>query len=626
METFVQDLRYGIRSFITQPGFSSIVILALALGIGANTAIFSVVNGVLLRPLPYPDPDRIAMVWMDNKRMNVDQDIHSYPNYVDYRDQNQSFEELAAYSGASFNLIGIGEPERVIGTVSTASMFTVLGVQPVLGRVYTAEEEEPGRDQVVVLGYGFWQRRFGGARDIIGQTISLSDVKREVIGVMPADFRFPHKDAELWMPLAVGPNRRAARGGFSYYAVGKLKKEVALKQARADMSGIASRLEEQFPAILEGYGVNLVPLHEQVVGKTRPALLVLLGAVVFVLFIGCANVANLLLARAAVREREIGIRMALGAGRMRLIRQLLTESALLALLGGAVGLAIAHFGLKALIAISPEDLPRLDQIRIDGRVLLFTLGVSLLTGLVFGLVPAVQASKPDLNQSLKEGGRSSGGGVRGRRVRSALVVFEISLALMLLIGAGLMIKSFKRLQEVNLGFVPDRVLTMNLQLSRTKYQARQAAAFFNRLIERVGALPTVESAGAITAVFIDGLPTSGGFTIEGSPPLPVAEQIETPIDFVTPGYFHTMRISLVRGRDFTESDGLEAPPVVIINKSFADRFWPGEDPLDKRFKFGPPDSTAPWMSIVASSPTCAAPDTKRMSGARVSRLIHNGSL
>ena len=425
----------------------------------------------------------------------------------------------------------------------------------------------------------------------------LSDVKREVIGVMPK-VPIPHKDAELWAPLAVDANRRSNRGGFSYYAIGRLKADVPLEQARTDMSSIADQLQEQYPNILEGYGVNLVPLHEQVVGKTRLALLVLLGMVVFVLLIACANVANLLLARAAVREREIAIRMALGAGRRRLIRQLLTESALLGLVGGACGLLIANWGLQALIALSPEDTPRLDQISIDRRVLLFTLAVSLLTGLLFGLAPALQASKADLNESLKEGGRSSTGGVRGRRIRSLLVVFEIGLSLVLLIGAGLMIKSFMRLREVSLGFKADRLMTMNLQLSRSRYQGRQGHDFYQQLIQRVEATPGVESAAAITDIFLDALANSASFAVEGKPPVSAADQIEAPIDFVTPGYFRTMGIPLLLGRDVDERDVPDSTRVVVINNTFAQKFWPGEDPLGKRFTFNPGDSNPQWLSIV----------------------------
>jgi len=598
METLIQDLRYAVRMLVQKPGFTIVVVAALALGIGANTAIFSVVNSILLRPLPYRDPGRLVMIWMDNKRMNVDQDIHSYANYADYRDQNQVFESMAAYSGVSLNLVGEGEPERVIGAAATASLFDVLGVDPRMGRVFTTDEEQIGRDKVVVLGYGLWQRRFGKDPNIVGQEILVSDVSRTVIGVMPPSFKYPHKDAEIWVPLAVDENRKKSRGSFSYYAIGRLKPGVAIEPARAEMGSIASNLERQYPDVLEGYGVNLVPLHEQVTGKVRPALLVLLGTVAFVLLIACANVANLLLARAAGREREIAIRTALGASRIRLIRQLLTESALMGLAGGAAGLLVAKWGLTALIALSPEDIPRLDQIGIDGRVLGFTLLVSLLTGMVFGLVPALQASKPDLNESLKESGRSSTAGVERRRVRSALVVLEVALSLVLLIGAGLMIKSFSRLQRVDLGFNPDRLASMNIQLSRTKYQGPLSAQFFRQLIEQVEAMPGVESAGAISAIFIDALPNSTNFTVEGKPPVPAAEQIETPVDLVTPSYFRTMGIALLKGRELSEQDGLESPPVAVINDTFARRFWPGEDPIGRRFKFGDSGSNAPWMTIV----------------------------
>jgi putative ABC transport system permease protein len=341
-----------------------------------------------------------------------------------------------------------------------------------------------------------------------------------------------------------------------------------------------------------------VPLHQQLVGKVRPALLVLLGTVAFVLLIACANVANLLLARGASREREIAIRTAIGAGRVRIVRQLLTESLLIAVLGGTAGLLIANWGLKALVASSPEDIPRRDQIGIDLRVLGFTLLVSLITGLVFGLVPALQASRLDLNESLKEGGRGASGGAGSRRIRNALVVFEVAVSLVLLIGAGLMIRSFIRLQRVDLGFNPDKLLTMNIQLSRARYQGQQSAAFFRELIERVQALPGVEAAGAITAIFIEGLPNSANFTIEGRPALPVAEQTEAPIDFVTPDYFRTMGISLLKGRELTEQDGLNSTPVVIINDTFAHRYWPNEDPLGRRFKFGDSTSNSPWLTIV----------------------------
>lgn len=598
MESFIRDLRYGIRFLLANRGFSAVVILALAVGIGANAAIFSVVNSIILRPLPYSDPDRVVMIWMDNRRMGIPEDIHSYPNYVDYRDQNGSFESVAAYSGISVNLVGAGEPERVIGAMATANLFEVLGVKPVLGRTFTTEEEQMGKHQVVVIGNGLWQRRFGANPDVIGQTVLLSDVSRTVIGVMPQGFKFPHQDAELWIPMALNEQVRGARGSFSFFAIGRLKPGVRLEQAKADMGAIAERLQQQYPDVLEGYGVNLMPLHQQVVGNVKPALLALLGAVGFVLLIACANVANLLLARAAVREREIAIRLAIGASRRRIVRQLLTESLLLALAGGALGVLLAVWGLDLLVSMSPRDIPRIDEIRIDRAVLGFTLGVSVLTALLFGLFPAWQSSRPDLNDSLKEGGRDSRSGARGRRIRSALVVAEIALSLVLLVGAGLMVRSFMRVQDLNLGFKPDHLLTMNLQLSRSRYQGRLSQAFFSELIQRVERLPGVESAGAITAVFIPGLASSSNFSIEGRPPAPPSEQVEAPIDFVTPGYFRTMGIPLLSGRGFTEQDGPDQPQVVIINNTFARLFWPNEDPLGKRLKFGGPDSEAPWLTIV----------------------------
>jgi len=599
METLWQDLRFGLRMSLKHPGFIAAVVLALALGIGANTVIFSVVNAILLNPLPYPHPDRLVMVWLDNKRLGLDQDWHSYPNYADYRDQNKVFEKLAAFNDRRFNLTGEGEPERIIGAWATANFFAVMGVEPVMGRAFTVEEEEPGRDQVVVIGYGLWQRRFGSDPKIVGQTISLNGAPRTVVGVMPAHFRFPSKEAEMWVPLALSANGKNARGGFSLKSIGRLKPGITITQARADLGTIASRLEQQYPDMLSGYGVNLVPLYEQVVGKIRPALLVLLGAVGFVLLIACANVANLLLARAAVREREIAVRMALGAGRARLIRQLLTESALLAVLGGAAGLLIAEWGLKVLLALSPADIPRLDQIKIDGRVLAFTLAVSLLTGLIFGLAPALQSSKLDLNESLKEGGRSATGGLRGRRIRGVLVVAEVALSLVLLIGAGLMIKSFLRLQQVNLGFNPDRLLTMRVDLAGSKYrEGPKAVAFYQQLLGRVATLPGVQAVGAISDIFLSSTPNSANFSIEGRPEVPPAQRIETPIDQVSANYFQVMGTPLLKGRLFDEHDANEAPRVAIINDTFARRFFPDEDPLGKRFKFGGVNSQAPWMTIV----------------------------
>jgi putative ABC transport system permease protein len=578
------------------PGFTAVIVLALAIGIGATTAIFSVVNAILIRPLPYGNPDRIVMVWMDNPKLNLDQDYHSYANYADYRDQNQTFEEVAAFNDRSFNLTGAGEPERLVGAWSTANLFRVMGTDPAVGRVFTVEEEEPGKDLVVVLSHGLWQRRFGGAQDIVGQQVSLNGANRTVIGVMPAHFRFPRKETELWVPLAINQNLRNARTAFFLKAVGRLEPDVTLDQARADMGTIASRLREEYDG-MSTYGVNLVQLHDQVVGNVRPALLVLLGAVAFVLLIACANVANLLLSRAAVREREISIRTALGAGRGRIIRQLLTESLIFSLAAGALGLILAIWGLDVLVALSPQEIPRLDQIRIDGRVLAFTLVISLLTGFIFGLAPAIQASKPDLNESLKEGGRGSTTGVHGTRIRGLLVASEIALSLVLLIGAGLMIRSFQRLQEFNLGFNPDRLLTLNVQLSGSEYrQGERVISFFDQLLQRIESLPGVEAAGAVSSVFLSKTPNSTTFSLEGKPDPPPAEDIEVPFDSISPNYFRVMGIPLLKGREFDHRDVRAAPGVVIINDTFARRFFPGEDPIGKKFKYR--GDSNPWLTIV----------------------------
>jgi len=599
MDVILQDLRYGIRKLVKNPGVTAVVVLALALGIGANTAIFSVVNAILLHPLAFKDPGRIAMVWMDNRKLGVDQDWHSYLNFLEYKNGSQTFEDIAAFNDRSFNLTGAGDPIRVLGAWATASLFPVLGVDPILGRAFTSDEEEPGRDLVVVLSHGLWQRRFGADPQIIGQQISLNGKNRTVIGVMPASFRFPDKDAELWVPLSPDAQLRNNRNALWLKAVGRLKPGVTLEQARADMGTIAGRLEQQYD-FMSGYGVNLVPIHDQVVGSVRPAMLVLLAAVALVLLIACANVANLLLVRAAAREREIAVRAALGAARGRLVGQLLTESIVLATAGGVAGLLIAVLGLRMLLAMAPVDIPRLDQIRVDWQVLAFALGLSLATGVVFGLVPALQASRPDLNESLKEGGRGSTTGIRGRRIRGALVISEIALSLVLLIAAGLMIKSFVHLQQFNLGFNPDRMLTLRLQLPGSKYKDdSQVAGFYRELLDGVENLPGVQSVGAISTIFLTKTPYSTNFTIQGRPPLRPGQQIEVPIDSISPNYFRVMGIPLLRGREFTDDDKAGAPGVVMINQTFARRFFPDEDPIGKRFVYGMPDGpNPPWLTIV----------------------------
>ncbi len=598
METLLQDLRYGLRRLTKQSSFTAIAIFTLALGIGATTTIFSVVNSIILKPLPYREPDRLAMVWMDNSRINVKEDWHSYPNYVDYRDNNQTFEDIAIFNNRSFNLTGDGEPERVLGAFGSANLFKVLGVEPLRGRTFTSEEEERDKDLVVVISYGLWQRRFGGDPDILGKKLAFNGVNREVIGVMPLGFNFPRKETEVWVPPSLNQNIRAARGSLWLQAIGRLKPGVTIQQAQADMGTIAASIVER-DSQSEGYGVNLVAYHEQIIGKVKPALLVLLGAVLFVLLIACTNVANLLLSRAAARERETSIQVALGAGRRRLVRQFLTESALLAILSGAVGVALAYLGLNILLALAPKDVPRLEQVGIDGRVLIFSLLISMLTAIIFGLVPAWQASKPDLNEALKEGGRGATTGAQGKQVRNALVVAEVAIALVLLIGAGLMIRSFLYLQKVNVGFNPDNLLTLRVQLSGTKYrEGTTVANFYQQLTERLEALPGVESAGAVTDIFLSQTPNSSNFSIEGRPDPPPTERVEVPIDSVTPGYFKTMGVQLLRGRFFENRDTREAPPVVIINETMARQFWPGEEALGKRLKYGGSNSSDSWKEIV----------------------------
>jgi len=598
METLIQDLRYSVRMLLKKSSFTAIAVLALAIGIGANTAIFSVVNALLLRPLPYRNFERISMIWMDNPKLGVTEDWHSYPNYVDFKEQNQSFEDMAAFNNRSFNLTGAGDPVRVMGLWSTASLFSVLGVEPMLGQVFTEAEEEPGKDLVVVLSHGLWQRRFGSDPGVIGQQISMNGVNRTVLGVMPPSFNFPEKNIELWIPIPITPQRKQARSQISYKAVGRLKPGVTIAQARQDMGAIAKRLDDQYSQ--SNYGINLVLLRDQETKGVKTALLILLGAVGFVLLIACANVANLLLARASIREKEMAIRLALGAGRWRVIRQLLTESILLGTIGGAVGLLLAFWGLDALLAVSPTDIPHLDQTKIDVKVLLFTLGVSLLTGLVFGLVPALQASKPDLNDALKEGGRGAGGGTRTMRIRNLLVVSEIALSLVLLVGAGLLIRSFVRLQQFELGFNPENLLTMRIQLPGSKYKdGKQVSGFYQQLLDRLEALPGVQSVGAIASVFLDDTPNSTNFTIEGRPVPVGAESIEVPLDSVSNKYFRVMGIPLLAGREFDERDGPGAPLVAIINQTFARRFFPGEDPIGKRYIYGQPGpNNNPWITIV----------------------------
>jgi putative ABC transport system permease protein len=604
MSDLTQDVRYGLRGLRRAPAFTAVAVLTLALGIGATTAIFSVVNAVLLRPLPYPDADRIALVWMDNQRMGMREDIHSWANFADLRAQGRSFARMAAYGTGGYNMTGgcvegACEPQRVASAYSTADLFAVLGVAPMLGRAYTADEEQEGRDAVVVISHGLWSRMFAGDPGAIGRTVRLNGRERTVIGVMPRGFAFPAAETDVWVPLAIPDDLRTARNSFFLTVVGRLAPGVTLERARTETSAIFRRLVEQYPS-LDNLGINLEPLPEQVVGPTlRTALWVMLGAVAAVLLIACANVANLMLSRAAAREREVGVRLALGAGRARLVRQMLTESVLLSVIGGALGVALAWGGLRLLLGIAPADIPRLDQVRVDGLVLAVALGVVALTGVAFGLAPALQASRSTLTDALRDGGRGGTGGRGGHRLRRALVAAQVALVVVLLTGAGLLVRSFLELQRVHLGFTPAGLLTARLALPGSKYgEGPQRAAFYEALVERLRAAPGVAGAGAISSIFLDATPTSTNFTIEGRTMTEEEAGIEVPLDAVTPDYFRVMGIPLERGRAFTSRDHADAPRVAIVNASMARRFWPNEDPIGRRFKYGDSQSDGPWITIV----------------------------
>jgi len=597
LEAFVQDLRYGARRLAAAPAFALTAIVTLALGIGANTAIFSVAGGILLRPLPYPDADRLAMVWMDNSRINVREDWHSYPNYIDYNTRNATFDGMAAFNRRFMTLTGSGEPERLLGAHSSASLFDVLGVRPLLGRTYSREEDKAGA-MVVVLSHRLWQQRFAADPGILGHTIVLNGASREVIGVMPQGFGFPSVDTQLWVPSPASKELRESRTSIWVQVIGRLKPGVTVTQAQSDLERINADILRAFPD-QKGYGVIVEDYRQQIVGRIKPVLLALAAAVGFVLLIACTNVANLLLARASTREREVALRAALGAGHGRIIRQLLTESLLLGVLGGATGLALGWIGVNAFIAAAPENLPRLTDIAVDGRVLAFTTAVAVLTAILFGLVPALQMARTDPVQTLKEGGRSTTS--LGRTVRRGLVVLEVALAVVLLVGAGLMIRSLVRMQQLDLGLRTDHVLSARVSLTSDRYREDAAAAdAVRRLVERAAALPGAESAATIGTVFLSATPNSTNFSIEGRPEFKPEARVEVPLDSITPDYFRVLEIPLRAGRFFDERDTTAAPKAVIVNETMARMFWPGENPIGRRIKYGSLSSRGDWLTIVGA--------------------------
>ncbi len=593
LETLAQDVRQGIRGMLRTPVFTAIALIVLALGIGANTAIFSVVDAVLLRPLAYRDSDRLVTILM-----NGDGPV-SAGNYIDWRDQSRSFTAVSAAEAWSPNLTGIDSPEHIPGLKVTQDLFPMLGIGPMLGRLFVPGEDKEGADREVILSHKLWQRRFSSDPNVLGKAIVLDGNGYVIVGVMPQQFQFAPfwaTKAELWVPGAFGPGVHAGGGSLRLFA--RLKDGVSLTQARAEIASITARLEQQYPGT--NRNVVVTPLKEKVVGPIETPLLVLLAAVAFVLLITCANVAHMLLARAATRQKEIAVRAALGARRGRLIRQFLTESLLLGGAGGVLGLLIAVLGTRALIAMSPTNIPRVQTVSMDLHAALFLFAATILTSVGFGLVPAFQASSVNVNDTLKEGGRSGGEGVQRNHLRSLLVVSEFALALMLLIGAGLMIRTFAALAAVDPGFNPHNVISMIVSVAGSKEaDAGRRELFYRQLIERVRSLPGVQAAGAINHLPLAGDLWGWHFAIEGRPKPRPGEAPGAVYRMVTPGYFAAMRLPIVRGRDITDSDNATAPGVIIINQQAARQYWPGEDPLGKRVSFDD-DTKNPktWLTIV----------------------------
>ncbi len=588
MDNFLKDLRFAIRTMAKRPGFTFVALFTLALGIGANTAIFTVVEASLLRSLPYRDPDRLLHLFEKTPQKDFNQREASYPDFLDWRN-NQTFEGLAAYTGGGFTLGGRETVERLSGGRVSANFFAVIGVNASIGRTFEEGEDREGAERVVLLTHALWQRLFGGDPAALNQMLTLNDQGYRIVGVLPANFQFaPRGSAELWTPLI--PNQAQRERRFMHWAniVGRLKQGVTVEQAQSEMSVIAKRIEEQFADSHAGTSIIFVPLHEQIIGSVKPLLIVLLGSVSFVLLIACANVANLLLARSSVRQKEIAIRIALGASRGRLVRQLLTESVMLALAGGALGLVIAGWGVDALISVIPQfqlsRMPYLRGLAINPMVLAFTFGLSLVTGIVFGLVPALQSTRPDLHESLKEGGKTSAGAMR-HRVRSALIVSEIALALVLLAGAGLMMKSLWRLLHVNPGFDTENLLTMSVSLPASKYDNYEKVAVFHKeSLSRLETLPGIKGAATVGVTPLTGGNTTRFFA-EGQPRPAAGEEVESNLRDVSANYFRVMGIPLIAGREFDDRDMADAPGALIVNQTLAERVFPGESAVGRRLIF-----------------------------------------
>ena len=595
METLIQDLRYAFRMLIKRPGFTLVAIVTIALGIGATTAIFSVVNGVLLRSLPYADPDRLSFVTIDRRELGP-RFTMSRADFLFLKEHAQSFETLALFRGERLNMTNGREPERILGTWATAEFFSTLGVEPAIGRGFYPDEGRPGSPMVAVISHSLWQRHLGADPEVVGRTINLNDKTYTVIGVMPPDFKFMYA-TEVWPILQLGPQER--RPPFGWRMIGKIKSGISPEQVSAEFAALHDEIERLYPAQPQAdWAYQSEPLKEYLVGGLRPMMLFLLGAVVVVLLIATANVANLLLSQAASREREIAVRTAMGASRLRLIRQLLTESLVLAVSGGVLGLLLALWGVDLLVALEPGNLPRLNEVGIDLPVLAFTSFVSLLSGVLFGLAPALAISRASLNDSLKEGGRSMTG-ARGQRTRGVLVVAQMALALMLLVGAGLMVRSFARLQQVSPGFEPEGLLTLQLSLPETRFADRSGqTAFYQQAVERMRALPGVESASFSDSIPPANLAILELFEVEGQPippgqNYPLADEL-----FIGTDFFRTLGIPILQGRALEETDNSNSQPVALINQTMARRYFPEGEAVGKRIRaggFGPAD---PWITII----------------------------
>jgi putative ABC transport system permease protein len=613
LQGFWQDVRYGFRLLKKNPGFTAVAVITLALGIGANTAIFSSVNAVLLKPLPYERPERLFLLWERFSRLGLDRVVVSASEFSDYRDQATGFEQIAAFDYASFNLTGGGEPERIQGAVVSASLFPLLGVKPLLGRTLRPEENNPGQDDVAVLSHGLWQRRFGSDTAAVGKRILLNGRSFTIVGVMPKEFKFPLplfnvvggefvEAADLWLPVIFSERQLKVRGSRAYGVIVRLKPGVSQTQAQAELDVLTNRFARQFPEAYPeniGFGARLYSLKEQASGSIRRPLLVLLASVGCVLLIACVNVASLLLARSSARQREVAIRAALGAERLRLIRQFLIESFLLAFIGGALGLLLAFLSVDFIIALGAATVPRFKEIKLDLWVFCFTFAASTMTGILCGLAPALQIATPDVSARLKEAGRSLTEGPGHSRLRSILVVSEIALALVLLICAGLLIQSFLRLHDVHPGFNPRGVLTMELSPPTSTYPSgRSVSAFFQQVVKHLETVPEVRSAGLVSILPLSGSNNDDFFFIEGRVSRDPADIPDEELRVIAGDYFQAMEIPLLTGRYFTAADSEEAPRVVIINQALARRYWPGEKALGKRITKGDPQANPRWFTVV----------------------------